>query len=176
MGWTRGALSLVGALLFAGGCAHDFVDRVDLRMVRAIDTTATMRIDVTVYAVRDYPDCTIFSPAARGTIDGLPLELKSHGAAASGMVFSGIELPPPKKCAGGSQRHEIKRHRHSQLRRYPLGNHERAGRWVVDSAGGRRRRRHHCRRGQPSEGDLQRKGLLGLLLEVVVGAHRIRQR
>jgi hypothetical protein len=102
MGGTRGALSLVGALLFAGGCAHDFVDGVDLRVGPAIDATATMRIDVIVYAVRDYPDCTIFSPAARGTIDGLPLELKSHGAAASGMVFSGIELPPPKKCAGGT--------------------------------------------------------------------------
>ncbi len=102
MGWTRGALSLAGALLFAGGCAHAFVDRVDLHVVRAIDGTATMRIDVTVYTVRDYPDCTIFSPAARGTIDGLPLELMGHGAAASGMVFSGIELPPPKKCSGGT--------------------------------------------------------------------------
>jgi hypothetical protein len=87
MGWTRGALSLAGALLFAGGCAHAFVDRVDLRVVRAIDGTATMRIDVTVYTVRDYPDCTIFSPAV-GTGIFAPVERRRGGQNAQSQTLT----------------------------------------------------------------------------------------
>jgi hypothetical protein len=58
-----------------------------------------LRLQVSLYASPNPPNCVILGPNARATIDGLPLELKSSGGPASGTEISGVEIPPSRPCS-----------------------------------------------------------------------------